>query len=149
LGEIARSTGCTAIAGPTAYGTLNPEEALFEAAASSEIVRFVATLGPGQADGAIDLAPERLRPTEALPAAILPDFQRAGLLCKDVLASTIAVRRREAPLELEGDCPLIEVQALGESRIEVQRRTRANSQPAPILCEVLAPVPPLQQAERS
>jgi hypothetical protein len=247
LGEIARSAGCAAIAGPTAYGALNPEEALFEAAASSDIVRFVATLGPGQADGAIDLAPDRLRPTNAqvpyfadarrrvgtlnsqgeplfheqsallaaaldlvgkaeiaasshilstlspasfaslvsgpvasllsgaplalfgpfeaasflalldnlgpchcvCPATILPDLQRAGLLRKNVLASTIAVRRREAPLEFEGDCPLIDVQALGESGIDVQRRTRANSHPAPIIGEVLAPVPPLQQAERS
>jgi non-ribosomal peptide synthetase component F len=247
LGEIARSAGCAAIAGPSAYGPLSLEDVLFEAAASSEIVRFVATLGPGQADGAIDLAPERLRPSgvqlphlvearpclgtlnpqgeplfheqsallaaaldlvgkakiaassnilstlspasfasfvsgpvasllsgaplalfgpfEAAsfvalldglapchcvcPATILPDLQRAGLLRNDVLASIIAVRRRDGALQFEGDCPLIHVQALGESGIDVQRRTPANSQPAPISGEVLAPVPPLQQAERS
>lgn len=247
LAEIATSARCAAIAGPSAYGPLNLEEVLFEAAARSEIVRFVATLGPGQADGAIDLAPERLLPNgvqlphfadarpcvgtlnsqgeplfheqSALvaagldlvgkaeiaasskilstlspasfasfvsgpvasllsgaplslfgpfeagsfvalldrlapchcvcPATILPDLQRAGLLRNDVLASIIAVRRRDGPLLFEGDCPLIDVQALGESRIDVQRITPAKSQPAPISGEVLAPVPPLRQAERS
>jgi acyl-CoA synthetase (AMP-forming)/AMP-acid ligase II len=247
LGEIAISAGCAAIAGPTAYGALHLEEALFEAAASSEMVRFLATLGPAQADGAIDLAPERLRPSETqlpgladararigtlngqgeplfheqsaliaaaldlvgkaeiaassqilstlspasfaslvsgpvasllsgaplalfgpfeaatfvalvdqlapchcvCPATILPDLQRAGLLRNDVLASIIGVRRGGAPVHLEGDCPLIDVQALGESGIDVRRRIPANSHPAPISGEVLAPVPQLQQAERS
>jgi non-ribosomal peptide synthetase component E (peptide arylation enzyme) len=60
LGAIASSTGCAAVMGPTSYAALDLEAALFEAAASSEMVRFVATLSPGQADGAIDLAPERL-----------------------------------------------------------------------------------------
>lgn len=65
LGAIASSTGCAAVMGPTSYAALDLEAALFEAAASSEMVRFVATLSPGQADGAIDLAPERLHLSDA------------------------------------------------------------------------------------
>jgi hypothetical protein len=60
LAAIAASAGCAAIAGPTWYGELNLEETLLEAAARSETIRLVATLGPGEADGAVDLAPERL-----------------------------------------------------------------------------------------
>src|SRR5947209_7879977 len=198
----------------------NLEEALFEAAASSETVRWIATLGPGAADGAIDLCPEHLHldtaktlrvpevrplvgtltsdgeplfheqsallaaaldivgkagivagshilstlspasfaglvtgpvasllsgapltlfgPFEAVgfvaaidsiranhcvfPAAILPDLGRAGLLQDKVLATAVAVIRGDAALELQGDCPLIEVHTLGESGINVQRR---------------------------
>jgi hypothetical protein len=65
LGEIAASAGCVAIAGPTSYGEFDLEGSLFEAAAGSETIRFVGTLGPGQADGAIDLAPERLQFSDA------------------------------------------------------------------------------------
>ena len=53
-------------------------------------------------------------------------------------------------LEFEGDCPLIEVHAPGDTGLVVRHRVRANSQSPPILSgEVLAPVPPLRQAERS
>ena len=246
-GEIARATRCAAIAGPTSYAALDLEAALFEAAASSETVRFVATLGPGQADGAIDLAPERLHPSDAAlpqlgddrmrlgtldsagepifhdqsallaaaldlvgttgiaassrilttlspaffasfaagpvasllsgapltlfgpfeaasflallggptpchcvcPAAILPDLERAGLLREGVLASAIAIVRDETGPELRGDCPVIEVRALGEHGINLRRRIRANPRSAPISGEVLAPVPPLRQAART
>jgi hypothetical protein len=61
LAAIGVAANCAAIAGPTSYGTLNMEETLFEAAAQSEMIRFVAILGPGEADDAIDLAPERLQ----------------------------------------------------------------------------------------
>jgi hypothetical protein len=60
LAAIAASAGCAAIAGPTSYGEINLEETMLEAAARSETIRLVATLGPGEADGAVDLAPERL-----------------------------------------------------------------------------------------
>jgi non-ribosomal peptide synthetase component E (peptide arylation enzyme) len=59
LAAVAASSGCVAIAGPTSYAALNLEETLFDAAARSETIRVVATLGPAEADGAIDLAPER------------------------------------------------------------------------------------------
>ncbi|MBV8849873.1 MAG: AMP-binding protein, partial [Methylobacteriaceae bacterium] len=215
LGEIAKSSACTAIAGPASYGVLDLEQTLFEAAASSETVRFVATLGPGQADGAIDLSPESLPSSDAklphigdnrprvgtlnsdgealfheqsallaaaldlvgkagiaanahilttlapasfagfvagpvasllsgapltlfgpfeaasflaaldtakgchcvCPAPILPDLKRAGLLRHGVLASAIAIARDEQRLDLEIDCPLIEVRVLSENSI--------------------------------
>jgi hypothetical protein len=85
------------------------------------------------------------------PAATLPDLKGAGLLREDVLASAIAVVPKEPmTLEFKGDCPLIEVHARGDIGVDVRRRARANSQSPPILSgEVLAPVPPLRQAERS
>jgi hypothetical protein len=65
LAGIAALAGCAAIAGPTSYGEFNLEETLLEAAARSETIRIVATLGPGEVDGALDFAPERLpRDTE-------------------------------------------------------------------------------------
>jgi hypothetical protein len=58
--------------GTNLHAALDLEAALFEAAASSQMVGFVAPSGAGQADGAIDLAPERLHLSDAkLPQ--LPD----------------------------------------------------------------------------
>ncbi|GAC1561768.1 MAG: hypothetical protein NVS2B5_26310 [Beijerinckiaceae bacterium] len=61
LSAVAQESGCVALAGPVSYGALSLEDVLFEAAAASETIRLVATLGPGEADGAIDLAPSRLQ----------------------------------------------------------------------------------------
>jgi acyl-CoA synthetase (AMP-forming)/AMP-acid ligase II len=80
LGAIANSAGCVAIAGPTSYGPLSLEEALFEAAANSETVRCVATLGPGATDGAIDLAPERLALDSAKSPRVAEIRPRIGTL---------------------------------------------------------------------
>jgi hypothetical protein len=249
LASIAASTGSAAIAGPSSYAGINLEETLFDAAARVETIRFVASLGPAEMDGAIDLAPERLGvagarlppPSEirprigtlnlqaeaifhdqsvllaaaldfvgkaeiaagshllstlapasfgslvtgpvasllsgapitlfgpfdaasflaildatgpnhcVLPAAILADFAKAGLLADGVLASAIVVMRHETALPTGCDCPLSFVHASDEnSALTVERRTRANSQAASILSgEVLAPVLPARQPERS
>lgn len=85
-----------------------------------------------------------------VPAAILPDLAEAELLNESVLASTIVVVRDETKIAPSGDCPLIEVRARDEIGITIQRRARVNSGSAPILSgEVLAPVLPVRQAERS
>jgi hypothetical protein len=248
LSAIAASAGCAAIAGPTSYGDLNLEETLLEAAARSETMRLVATLGPGEADGAVDLAPERLQksagklpltpadlrprigtlnaqrepifheqsallaaaldligkaeiaagshllstlapasfasliagpvasllsgapltlfgPFEAadfvtvldrvgsnhcvVPAAILPDLARAGLLHEHVLTSVIAVGREELAVATEADCRLIEMRALEEGSVAV-RRARTETQGLPILSgELLAPAFPARHVEPS
>jgi hypothetical protein len=81
LADMAASARCAVIAGPTSYGELNPEQTLFETAAHSETIRFVATLGPGQADGAIDFAPERLRAADAKRSPTAPEIRpRIGAL---------------------------------------------------------------------
>jgi hypothetical protein len=54
-----------------------------------------------------------------VPEAILPDFERAGLLSDDVLASAIAVVRDEAPIAIRGDCALVEVRMIGESALRI------------------------------
>ena len=70
MARIAKSARCAAIAGPTSYAGLDLGLAMFDVAASSETIRLVATLGPSKADGAIDLAPERLLfDDEKLPQA--------------------------------------------------------------------------------
>jgi acyl-CoA synthetase (AMP-forming)/AMP-acid ligase II len=106
--------------------------------------------GPFDAAGFIALL-DRIGANHCVfPAAILPDLERAGLLRRDALASAIAIVREKATLAVEADCPLIEVHALEESGITVRHRARADSKSAPILSgEVLAPVPPVRQAERS
>ena len=67
LVAIAAAANCTAIVGASSYAEIDLEEVLFETAARSETIRIVATLGPGAADGAIDLAPERLSLRDAKP----------------------------------------------------------------------------------
>jgi AMP-binding enzyme len=248
LARIAKSAACAAIAGPTSYAGVDLGAAMFDAAATSQTIRLVATLGPGEADGAIDLAPEglpfddeklpqaadvrprigtldaqgelvfheqsaliaaaldlvgkaeiaagshivstlspasfaslvtgpvasllsgapltlfgpfdtagfiaaidRVGPAHCVvPAAILPDLERAGVLRDDILASAIAVVRHGTVPQVQSDCPVIEVHEQGESGIVVRHGSGADLRTAPILGgEVLAPVPPLRHAERS
>lgn len=249
LAATATAANCVAIAGPTSYGTLKLEETLFEAAAQSEMIRFVATLGPGEADDAIDLAPERLQSGEAstpatsdlrprvgtldpqrrpvfheqsallvaaldlvgqaeiaagsqllstlapasfaslvtgpvasllsgapltlfgpfeaadfitcldktgpshgvVPASILPDLARAGLLQPGSIATAIVVARDDSTIAPVGDCALIQVHATpDEGGVRTERTTKAAVKGRPILSgEVLAPVFPARQAERT
>lgn len=58
LAAYARAINAAALIGPTAYGDLNPVEAYFEAAAAVPSIRLLATLGPGEVDGAVDLSKE-------------------------------------------------------------------------------------------
>ncbi|MEA2839560.1 MAG: hypothetical protein QOF41_890 [Methylobacteriaceae bacterium] len=77
----AQASECVAVLGPTSYGALQLEATLFETAARSETIRLVATLGPGEADGAIDLAPERLQVDSAKSSPATPDIRpRIGTL---------------------------------------------------------------------
>ena len=85
-----------------------------------------------------------------IPAAVLPDFARAGLLREGVFASVIALMADEAIPAIAGDCPIIEVYGAGDGAIRIESQARANATRLPILSgEVLAPVPPARQAERS
>jgi hypothetical protein len=72
LSAVAQGSGCVALAGPISYGGLNLEDILFEAAAASATIRLVATLGPGEADGAIDLTPSRLQADADLLPLLAP-----------------------------------------------------------------------------
>jgi acyl-CoA synthetase (AMP-forming)/AMP-acid ligase II len=248
LATIADTNRCVAIAGLTSYGELSLEETLFETAARSETIRLVAALGPGDIDGTINLAPERLGavamqlpqasdakpriatltfeqkavfheqgtliataldfigkaeiaggshllstlapasfaslvtgavasllsgapltlfgPFDAasflalldttgpnhciLPAAILADFHKAGLLRESVLDGAIAVIRNEEAVTAGCDCPLVSVHSFNEGGgIAVERKIRANAKAAPILSgQVFAPVPPARQPQR-
>jgi hypothetical protein len=106
-------------------------------------------LGPFEAAGFLALL-DRHSPSHCIvPAAILPDMAEAGLLRERVLASAIVVVREETRITFSGDCPLIEVRARGEASLSIESRAREDSKAAPILSgDVLAPVPPLRQAER-
>ena len=175
LVAIAAAANCTAIVGASSYAEIDLEEVLFETAARSETIRIVATLGPGAADGAIDLAPERLSLRDAklsvaadhrprigtLSTQNQPIFHEQGALLSAALefvgkAEIGAGSRLLSTLapasfaSIRGDCALVEVRMIGESALRIERRVRANLKPAPILSgQVLAPVPPLRQAERS
>lgn len=80
LVAIAAAANCTAIVGASSYAEIDLEEVLFETAARSETIRIVATLGPGAADGAIDLAPERLSLRDAKPSVAADHRPRIGTL---------------------------------------------------------------------
>jgi acyl-CoA synthetase (AMP-forming)/AMP-acid ligase II len=56
LADYAHAINAAALIGPTAYGELDPTEAYFAVAAAVPSIRLVATLGPGEIDGAIDLS---------------------------------------------------------------------------------------------
>ncbi len=57
LSTYARSIEASAIVGSTSYGAFQTGETLLLAAAEALSVRLVATLGPDQMDGAVDLSP--------------------------------------------------------------------------------------------
>jgi acyl-CoA synthetase (AMP-forming)/AMP-acid ligase II len=68
LAAYARAINAVALIGPTAYGELQPVDAYFAVAAAAPSIRLVATLGPGEADGAVDLsATAVLRYAASLP----------------------------------------------------------------------------------
>ena len=56
LAAYAGAVNAAALIGPTAYGELDPIEAYFATAATAPSVRLLATLGPGEVDGAVDLS---------------------------------------------------------------------------------------------
>ena len=56
LATYARAIGAVALAGPTSYGAPVPPETYFAAAAAVPSIRLVATLGPQEIDGAVDLS---------------------------------------------------------------------------------------------
>jgi hypothetical protein len=93
---------------------------------------------------------DRVGPNHCIvPAAILPDLARAGLLREGVLASAIAVGAEELSLTSHAHCRVIEVRALEERSVTV-RKARAETKPAPILSgEVLAPIFPARHIELS
>lgn len=55
LAAYARAINAAALAGPTYYGRAVPSETYFAAAASAPSIRLLATLGPQEMDGAVDL----------------------------------------------------------------------------------------------
>jgi len=61
LGAYANAINATALIGTTCYGDFCPDELYFTAAAIATRVRFVATLGPGELDGAVDLSSEAIK----------------------------------------------------------------------------------------
>jgi AMP-binding enzyme len=56
LSAYARAVNAAALIGPSEYGDLRFADAYFEVAAAVQSVRFVATLGPREFDGAVDLS---------------------------------------------------------------------------------------------
>jgi acyl-CoA synthetase (AMP-forming)/AMP-acid ligase II len=106
-------------------------------------------LGPFEAASFLTLL-DRHGPSHCIvPAAILPNLAEAGLLRDRVLASAIVVVREETRITFSGDCPLIEVRARGDASLSMEYRAREDSKAAPIWSgDVLAPVPPVRQAER-
>lgn len=55
LAAYARAINAAALAGPTEYGAPVPPETYFAAAAAAPSIRLLATLGPQEIDGAVDL----------------------------------------------------------------------------------------------
>jgi acyl-CoA synthetase (AMP-forming)/AMP-acid ligase II len=58
LSAYANAVNAAALIAPTDYGELKPLETCFQAAAAVASIRLVATLGPSEIDGAVDLSPE-------------------------------------------------------------------------------------------
>lgn len=56
LAAYARAIDAVALIGPTAYGELQPVQSYFAAAAVAPSIRLLATLGPDEIDGAVDLS---------------------------------------------------------------------------------------------
>jgi len=56
LAAYANAINAAALVGPTIYGDLAPVEAYFATAAAAPSIRLLATFGPGEVDGAVDLS---------------------------------------------------------------------------------------------
>ncbi len=56
LSAYARAVNAAALIGPREYGDLKFADAYFEVAAAVQSIRLVATLGPGEVDGAVDFS---------------------------------------------------------------------------------------------
>ncbi len=69
LAFLAQATGTTALFAPVAFGPLDLEAVMLEAAADAPEIRFIGSLGPGEADGAIDFSPFGLAEVAAATAA--------------------------------------------------------------------------------
>jgi acyl-CoA synthetase (AMP-forming)/AMP-acid ligase II len=62
LSAYARAISAVALIGKTSYGEFSPgDDHYFMAAATADSVRLVATLGPGEIDGAVDLSCEAIK----------------------------------------------------------------------------------------
>ncbi len=119
LAAFARDVGAVALAAEARHGDVDCIETLFGAAAGATSVRVVISLGGGDADGAIELDPQRLEP-RAAPA-------RRG------------AAQRAAVLTREGDSVRRwEQQALVSAALEVMSRARIGMRD-PII-STLAPV---------
>lgn len=72
LATHAKASEARALIGPTHLGTQDYGESYLTAAALSEQVRLVATLGPGMVDGAADFAPAALESIAKNQASVTP-----------------------------------------------------------------------------
>ncbi len=85
LSAYARAIGAVALIGKTSYGDFSlQDEHYFMAAATADSVRLVATLGPGEIDGAVDFGSEAIKNHST--SAFYTGFERSKL------SSTAAAR---------------------------------------------------------
>lgn len=84
LAFLAQATGATALFAPSTFGALDLESVMLEAAADAPEIRFIGSLGPGEADGAIDFSPSGLADAAeaAQPTARRADPPRIGLVAQ-------------------------------------------------------------------
>ncbi len=92
LSAYARAIDAAALIGTTNYGAFTPDDHYFMAAASAESVRLVATLGPGELDGAVDLSIEAIKHHST--SAFYTGLER-GKLFSTASAKIFTLRRDE------------------------------------------------------
>ncbi len=90
LATYARGTGAVALIGTTSYGAHSPGDSYFLAAAAAAGVRLVATLGPGEMDGAVDLSADAIKRHSA--QAFYTGLER-GKLSTSTTAHVFTLRR--------------------------------------------------------
>ena len=98
LAAYARVADAVALAGPTHYGALALGDAYLSAAALSETIRLVATLGPATVDGAADFS-SSVRAAVSVPGPTRLDVEAAVIVTfEGPAAAPAAVAHRQTSL---------------------------------------------------
>ena len=103
LATYVRDVGAAALIGPTSYGGLHLGETWLAAAADTPSLRLVATIGPDEADGAVDLSPAGLSAAGFTGAAVAIKGARPRIITADRgPAGARAVTHHQATLMMAG-----------------------------------------------
>ena len=98
LAAYVRASDAVALTGPTQYGSLELGDAYLSAAALSDTIRLVATLGPGAVDGAADFSQAALDTSSKSDSALFGPEGSVLVTFDGPASAPVAVSHRQSAL---------------------------------------------------